>query len=740
MDSKKNKKIKGQKLNTPELSQAIMKMFRAHPKKQYNAKQIIEKLKINNSKDSVQHALDKLTEKGALAVNKDVKYGFTKIETEEKTNEKTNGKVHEKPVTESLRAKTSDRQVIKGTVDMTRNGSAYIISQETKEDVFITPKNIKNALHGDTVKVQTWLPRGRRRLEGEVIDVIERASDFFIGTIRISKKYAIVLPDRQNMLVDIFVDLEDIKSANDGDKVIVKIIKWHSKLVKSPIGRVTTVLGSGGSSDMEMKSILINQGFNIEFPEEVVAEAEAISTEISTEEIGRRRDMRGITTFTIDPVDAKDFDDAISFRTLDNGNYEIGVHIADVSHYVLPNTPLDKEAFWRATSVYLADRVCPMLPEKLSNVLCSLRPNEDKLTFSAIFEIDEKGKVLERWFGKTVIHSDRRFTYEEAQNIIETGEGDYAKEILILDTIAKALRKKRFKNGSIDFDSEEVRFRLDENAVPVEVYVKVQKDSNKLIEDFMLLANKEVATYINKKVKPEIPFVYRVHDLPNDEKLFEFARFAAELGFNFDFSTPKSIAASFNRISKAAKENEVLKTLAPIAIRTMAKAEYSTDNIGHYGLAFENYSHFTSPIRRYADVLAHRILFQNLKTKVVRWEKDKLEEACQHISKQERKATDAERESTKYKQVEFMKSRIGETFEGVISGVLDRGIFVETIYGKCEGLVGFDRMSEAFEVFNGRLQAKGLRTGRSFKLGDVIKIKIIGADLSKRQIEMDLAD
>jgi ribonuclease R len=588
--------------------------------------------------------------------------------------------------------------------------------------------------------VQTWLPRGRRRLEGEVIDVIERASDFFIGTIRISKKYAIVLPDRQNMLVDIFVDLEDIKSANDGDKVIVKIIKWHSKLVKSPIGRVTTVLGSGGSSDMEMKSILINQGFNIEFPEEVVAEAEAISTEISTEEIGRRRDMRGITTFTIDPVDAKDFDDAISFRTLDNGNYEIGVHIADVSHYVLPNTPLDKEAFWRATSVYLADRVCPMLPEKLSNVLCSLRPNEDKLTFSAIFEIDEKGKVLERWFGKTVIHSDRRFTYEEAQNIIETGEGDYAKEILILDTIAKALRKKRFKNGSIDFDSEEVRFRLDENAVPVEVYVKVQKDSNKLIEDFMLLANKEVATYINKKVKPEIPFVYRVHDLPNDEKLFEFARFAAELGFNFDFSTPKSIAASFNRISKAAKENEVLKTLAPIAIRTMAKAEYSTDNIGHYGLAFENYSHFTSPIRRYADVLAHRILFQNLKTKVVRWEKDKLEEACQHISKQERKATDAERESTKYKQVEFMKSRIGETFEGVISGVLDRGIFVETIYGKCEGLVGFDRMSEAFEVFNGRLQAKGLRTGRSFKLGDVIKIKIIGADLSKRQIEMDLAD
>ncbi len=734
MEPKKDIKIKGKKLNVPELSQAIMKMFKAHPKKSYNAKQVIEKLKISNTKDAVQNALDKLSEKGVLAVNKENKYGFSRgVEVKEAFAPSR------KPEAPSEKNK-SDRKTLVGTVDMTRNGSAYITSTGQKEDIFIAPKNVRNALHGDRVKVQTWYPKGRNRAEGEIVEIVERAAEFFIGTIRISKKYAIVIPDRLNMPVDIFVEVEDIKGAKEGDKVIVRIIKWHSKVVKSPIGRVTTVLGTGGSSDTEMKSILINNGFNIEFPEEVVDEAEAISTEISEEEVALRRDMRSITTFTIDPVDAKDFDDALSFQILENGNYEIGVHIADVSHYLIPNTLLDKEAYSRSTSVYLADRVCPMLPEKLSNVLCSLRPNEDKLTFSAVFEIDDKAKIVNRWFGKTVIHSDRRFTYEEAQTVIETSEGDYSKEILTLDFLAKALRKKRFSNGAIDFNSEEVRFRLDENAVPIEVYVKVQKDSNKLIEEFMLLANKEVSTFVSKKVVPEIPFVYRIHDLPNEEKLFEFARFAAELGFKFDFSTPKSIAASYNKISKASLDNEMLKTLVPIAVRTMAKAEYSTDNIGHYGLAFEYYSHFTSPIRRYADVLAHRILFQNLSTKVVRPDKGKLQEACQHISKQERRATECERESTKYKQTEFMKTHVGESFDGIISGVLDRGIFVETIYGKCEGMIGFDRMSEAFEIFNGRLQAKGVRSGKIYKLGDPIRIKVLAVDMNKRQIEMDLAE
>lgn len=729
MKPKKEEKKTEKKLSSAALILAISKLLKTHPKKAYNAKQIIEKLKIGNSKDAVQYALSRLAEEGYIASNRDLKYSVSKTALAEKQDEKR----------QSLSVNKSDRFFVMGTVDMTRSGSAYIIVQGGGEDVFISPKNVKNALHGDKVKVQAWYPKGRNRPEGEVIDVLERATDFFIGTIRFSKRYAVVIPDRQNMAVDIYVDLEDIKNAKDGDKVIVKILKWHSKIVKSPIGIVTTVLGRGGSSDMEMKSILINNGFNIEFPEEVMAEAEAIPTEISDEDIAKRRDMRQVTTFTIDPVDAKDFDDALSIARKDNGNFEIGIHIADVSHYVLPNTPLDKEAYSRSTSVYLADRVCPMLPEKLSNVLCSLRPNEDKLTFSAIFEIDDKGKVHDKWFGRTVIHSDRRFTYEEAQAIIETGEGDLAEEILILDNIAKALRKKRFKNGAIDFDSEEVRFKLDETGAPIEVYVKVQKDANKLIEEFMLLANREVATYIAKKAKPEIPFVYRVHDLPNEEKLFEFGRFAGELGFKFDFSTPKSIAASFNRIAKAAKENEMLKTLAPIAIRTMAKAEYSSDNIGHYGLAFEFYAHFTSPIRRYADVLAHRILFQNLSNKIVRWDKEKLETMNQHISKQEKRAADAERESTKYKQAEFMKKHIGDEFEGIISGVMDRGIFVETIYGKCEGLVTFDKMPEAFEVFNGRLQAKGVRTGKTFKLGDVVKIKILGVDMAKRQIDMNLA-
>lgn len=723
---KNDKKIKGKKLSTEELSQAIMKMCRANAKKAYTAKQIIEKLDIENSKDSVQYILEKLTEKNLLHVNKDVKYSIVKEDV---------------ATTEAATAKPrTDRAVIVGTVDMTRNGSAYIMSPNTNGDVFVAPKNVRHALHGDKVKVQMWYPRGRNRAEGEILEVVERAAEFFIGTLRLSKKYAIVIPDRLNMLVDIFVDIDDIKEAKDGDKVIVKIVKWHSKMVKSPIGRVTTVLGKGGNSDMEMKSILINNGFNIDFPEEVTAESDAISTEITDEEIARRRDMRTTTTFTIDPVDAKDFDDALSFLKLPNGNYEIGIHIADVAHYLLPNTALDKEAYHRSTSVYLADRVCPMLPEKLSNELCSLRPHEDKLTFSAVFEIDTKGKIVERWFGRTVIHSDRRFTYEEAQEIIETKEGDFSEEILTLDFLAKALRKKRFKNGAIDFDSEEVRFRLDENAVPVEVYVKVQRDSNRLIEDFMLLANREVAAYLAKKVVPEIPNVYRIHDHPNEEKVFEFARFAGEMGFKFDFTSPKSIAASFNRISKAAEENEILKTLAPIAIRTMAKAEYSTDNIGHYGLAFDYYSHFTSPIRRYADVLTHRILAQNLSTKIVRWDKAKLEEACKHISKQERRAVEAERESTKYKQAEFMKTRLGQTFEGVISGVSDRGLFVETIYGKCEGMIGFDRMSEAFEVFNGRLQARGKRTGLTYKLGDTITIKVTNVDMTKRQIEMDLID
>ena len=751
-------KVQKKKVSQGELQHSILKFFTAKPQKQYNARQIKDNFNIENSVDSVQDALNKLFLKGSILAYKEARYGINNATENAPTEDMKEEKSNDKEVVKKEFVKTfskeksvfsrekeaksppSDKKIVVGTVDMTRSGTAYLISKDSEDDAFLNVKNLRNALHGDTVEAKVWYPKGRKKPEGEVINVIERAADYFLGTIRFSKRYAIVVPDKQNMNVDIYVDLENVGAAKEGDKVVVKITEWHSKNIKSPIGAVTTVLGKSGSNDLEMKSILINAGFNIEFPEEVDEEANAISTEITAEEIAKRRDMRDTTTFTIDPFDAKDFDDALSIKLLENENYEIGIHIADVAHYILPNTELDKEAFRRSTSVYLADRVCPMLPEKLSNDLCSLRPHEDKLTFSAIFEITTSGTVLNRWFGRTIIHSNRRFTYEEAQEIIEGAEGDFSEEILTLNKIALGLRKKRFKNGAIDFDTEEVRFKLDENGVPIDVYVKARKDSNLLIEDFMLLANKEVAAFIAKKPKPEVPMVYRIHDLPNTEKLMEFAQFAAGLGFKFDFNTPQSIAASFNTIVKAAQTNPEYKLFAPIAVRTMAKAVYSTANIGHYGLAFEFYSHFTSPIRRYSDVLAHRILAENLGEKMVRWDKIKLEDACVHISRQERKAMEAERESTKYKQTEYMKTRLGEVFEGQVSGMLDRGIFVETMHAKCEGLITFDKMSESFELTNGRLLAKGRRTGKTFKLGDTVKIRVVAVDMAKRQIDMEIVE
>ncbi len=739
-DNPKIKK-KGNKLELPALQTAILNFLKEHPKKQYSAKQIIEKLDIANNKDSVNSAISRLIDSGQLFMNvKNAIYGITKSPTIDKKKEshKDGVKVREKDGTKGQK----ERRPIVGVVDMTRSGTAYIVSNDVNEDVFVSARNTNSALHGDKVRVEMWYPRGRNKPEGEVREVLQRATEFFMGTIKVSRKYAIVIPDRANIQMDIFVDLADSKDAADGDKVVVKITKWPTRANKNPLGVVTTVLGGVGSNDIEMNGILIGHGFNIDFPEEVTAESDAISTEISSAEIERRRDLRNIMTFTIDPFDAKDFDDAISYRALDNGNFEVGVHIADVSHYVQANTQLDKEAYRRSTSVYLADRVCPMLPEKLSNELCSLRPHEDKLTFSAMFEINANGDVLNRWFGKTVIHSDRRFTYEEAQEILEGKEdADYGAALLQVNELALGLRKHRFKNGAIDFDSEEVRFRFDEKGVPIEVYVKTRKASNMLIEDFMLLANKEVATYIIKKgTAKEIPYVYRVHDTPNVDKLEDFARFAADFGFKMDITSPRRIAESMTRLVKAAETDDNLKMLAPLAIRTMAKAEYSSNNIGHYGLAFENYSHFTSPIRRYSDVLAHRILEKNLDEKPFYVNKEDLEESCKHISKQERRAMDAERESTKYKQAEYMSKRIGQVFEGVVSGMLERGLFVEAKANKCEGLITFVTLGEVFEIAENRMSAKGKQTGKVYKMGDTVYIKIIATDLQKRQIEMILVD
>jgi ribonuclease R len=603
----------------------------------------------------------------------------------------------------------------------------------------VAAKNLGAAMHGDLVELSIWTPRGRNKPEGEVTKVLERATEVFVGTIWLRAKHAIVAPTNFQVPVDILVDLDDTKEAKDGDRVIVKVTQWHKRPNQWPKGVVTTVLGAEGS-DLEMKVILINKGFQLDFEAEVIDESEAIPAAITAEDIRQRRDFRDVLTFTIDPEDAKDFDDALSYRVLENGHIEVGVHIADVSHYVKPKTALDKEAFKRSTSVYLVDRVLPMLPERLSNDLCSLRPHEDKLTFSAVFEFDQKDKVVNRWFGRTIIHSDRRFSYEQAQQGLETGEGDLAAELRILNRMAHVLRKERFKNGAIDFDSEEVRFKLDKNGVPIEVYVKERKDAHMLIEDFMLLANKEAAIFINKKAEAqqEIPFVYRIHDYPNDEKVKELALFAKELGVKMNVNTPQEIAASFNRLAKEAEKNEAVKLLMPIAIRTMAKAEYSTENIGHYGLAFDFYAHFTSPIRRYSDVLAHRILFENLGEKTFRYEKDKLQEQCRHISAMERKAMEAERESIKYKQVEFMQKHVGEVFDGYVSGIIERGIFIELAENKCEGMVGFDTMDEPFDVGDGRLRAKGLRSGRVIKMGDAVKVRIVETNLAKRQIEMEM--
>ncbi|MCB0520535.1 MAG: ribonuclease R [Lewinellaceae bacterium] len=713
--TRKKTKSKGKKLPVGQLQREILKIFKQNPRNRFNPKQISKRLESDNNKDSVLHALMKLTEAGHLSALEDFKFAL-----------KRSGQPF------------VPKKLYEGYVDMTRQGSAYIECEGLENDVYVSAKNLGPALHGDLVQIAVWPSRGRRKPEGEVLKVVERASERFVGTIYLRNKYALVVPSRDDMPVDILIELDDIKDAQEGDRVVVKVTEWHKNQNTRPKGVVTAVLGAEGS-DLEMKIILINNGFNLEFPEEVLAESEDLPDAISLQEIHRRRDFRKITTFTIDPVDAKDFDDALSIEYLENGNFEIGVHIADVTHFVKSGSALDREGYKRSTSVYLVDRVLPMLPERISNNLCSLRPNEDRLTFSAVFEFDKNDKVVKRWFGKGIIHSDRRFAYEDAQQVLDAGKGDFIRELTAMNTLAKKLRKDRFKKGAIDFDMEEVRFKLDEKGVPVELFVKERLDAHMLIEEFMLLANREVATFIHKKGENlEIPFVYRVHDFPNEDKVAELARFAKELGFNMNISNPKEIGKSFNRLVKAAETDHALKLLQPIAIRTMAKAEYSPDNIGHYGLAFEYYSHFTSPIRRYSDVLSHRILEANLGDRTMRVDKNHLQEQCKHISLQERKAMDAERQSIKYKQVEFMEKHVGEEFEGYVSGIIERGIFVELKETKCEGMVGFETLNEPFEVEDGRLKAKGMRTGRMLKMGDTVKVRILDTNLSKRQIEMEL--
>lgn len=717
---RKPRRKSGKKFSVQFLSSQVSKLLARNPKTRYTAKQVIKKLKISNSKDSVAHALNELAKDGAIIQLKEGLYKWNRDNTVEQAQ------------------KVLPKKVYTGIVDLIQSGAAYVIVDDEEQDIYIPKKFLRGAMNNDIVRVEMANIPGKRKPEGKVVDIIERSVTHVMGQLKETNKYGIVYPlGGRGTPDEVYIKHKNFNGAEDGDYVVAEIITWGSSQNKALWAKVKRIVEPANDSDIAMQSILLNNGFEIEFPQQVLDQIKPMTADITPEEEKIRRDVRPVTTFTIDPLTARDFDDALSFQILDDGQIEVGIHIADVTHYVKENSPLDKEARERSTSVYLVDRVCPMLPEKLSNDLCSLNPHVDRYTFSAIFTFDKDFKVTNRWFGKTIIHSDRRFTYEEAQEVLESGKGDYADELLKLNEIAHKLRKDKYKNGAISFESDEIRFELDDQGKPIGVTVKERKDAHMLVEDFMLLANREVATFVAKKSKPEIPFTYRVHDHPNPEKLADFAAFASELGFKMKLDTPKQIAKSFNKLAKEAEHNEQLRMLEPLAIRTMSKAIYTVGNIGHYGLGFEYYAHFTSPIRRYADVLVHRILHANL-SKEYRMKKDELETINQHISKQERNAMEAERASIKYKQVEYVMDQIGEVKDAYISGMIDRGIFVAIEESRAEGLVPFDRFTESFEVSDSRFIAVGRKTGRKLKMGDKVRVKILDADLESRQIEMEI--
>lgn len=695
------------------LVQLISDVLEKSKNEALNYKQVSAKLNITDpsGKDTISEILKEQAKKGVFMEPEKGKYRLKDLKT-----------------------------FVTGKVDMTADGSAFVVpDDEFEKDIFVSARKLHNALNGDQVKVYIYAKKSGRKNEGEVVEIIKRAKTDFIGVIRISDRFAFVNVDDRKMLHDIFVPLSDLAGAKNGQKVQVSITDWPEG-AKNPIGKITTILGEQGENNTEMNAILAQYGFPLAFPAEVEREADAIPEEISAEDLKGRRDFRNTVTFTIDPADAKDFDDAISFKKLSNGNYEIGVHIADVSHYVKPNSHLDKEAYARATSVYLVDRVIPMLPERLSNGVCSLRPNEDKLCFAAVFELDEQANIITEWFGRTVIHSNRRFSYEEAQEVIENKSGDHAEEILKLNELAYVLRDRKFKNGAISFESTEVKFKLDEAGKPVGVYVKERKDAHKLIEDFMLLANKKVAEFVSKKGsgKKKYTFVYRSHDSPNLENLGNFALFAARFGYKINTKSDKEIAKSLNYLMEDVEGKKEQNVLTQLAIRSMAKAVYTTKKTSHYGLAFDHYTHFTSPIRRYPDVMVHRLLAAYLNNERSASEEE-YETASSHSSTMEKRAADAERASIKYKQAEYLEENIGNTFTGIISGVTEWGMYVEIIENKCEGMVRLRDIADDFYVLDEKNYCIiGQRKKKKYQLGDEVKVKVKKVDLAKRQIDFTL--
>ncbi len=703
-----------------EFTNRVFKLFSENSDNSYNFRQTAGQLEITDKreKDQVRSILEQLCTQGSLVEMNRGKY-----------------KLNPKLVNAIAKANT-----VTGIVDMKSTGKAYIISPDLSEDVFIESNNTNHALNGDKVKVHLFPKRKNRKPEGIIVEIIERAKKQFVGIVHVSKRFAFLVPDSQSINVDIYIPLTALKGAKHGQKAVALITEWPEKAT-NPIGEIIHVLGQPGENNVEMNAILAEFDFPLEFPKAAEDEAKRIKNEVAPEELAKRRDYRNIWTCTIDPADAKDFDDALSLQKMPDGNWEVGVHIADVSHYVTPGSAIDTEAYERGTSIYLVDRTIPMLPEQLSNLVCSLRPDEEKLCFSAVFKLNDKAEILDEWFGRTVIKSNRRYAYEEVQVMIEGAEGDFKNELMTLHALSSKLREERFKKGSIAFKSQEVKFKLDEKGKPIGVMIKEQKEANYLIEDFMLLANRRVAERIATRKNKEgeaKTFVYRVHDEPNPEKLIRFSEFLKKLGYDFQTSSRRSITTSFNQLFDKILGKGEENMIETIAIRTMARAEYTTHNIGHYGLSFKYYTHFTSPIRRYPDLMVHRLLQRYLEEKGSA-SQEEYDEKCKHSSDMERKAMEAERASIKYKQAEYLMDRIGEEFDGLISGVSKWGIFVELTESKCEGMVSLRLMNDDFYYLDEEnYRIIGQRWGKIYRLGDKIRIKVKKIDLQKKQMDFDL--
>tara|TARA_B100000809_G_scaffold266794_1_gene331628 strand:+ start:507 stop:2708 length:2202 start_codon:yes stop_codon:yes gene_type:complete len=731
MTKKKIYKKKGNVLKN--LTRNILSVFSKNADKVVNYKQVCSKLEINdaNGRGQVIKTIEDLRGQGKLEEVERGKYTLVQ-----------------------------NKNYHVGTLDVTSSGNAYFICDDFEKDVFIPSINVNRGLDKDTVKVYVYDKKRSSKKEGDVVEIVERAKTEFVGVLQVSKNFGFVVPDNAKMYADIFVSKDNFNGAVDGEKVIATLTDWPEKS-KNPFGKITQVLGIPGEHNTEIHSILAEYGLPLEFPAHVEKEAEDLDTTITEEEIGKRRDMRKDLTFTIDPKDAKDFDDALSFEILENGNYEIGIHIADVSHYLALDSEMEKEAYQRATSVYLVDRVVPMLPEKLSNGVCSLRPHEEKLTFSAVFELNDKAQLLSEWYGKTVTYSDERFAYEEAQVLIEEGKEDakttipedisirgasydvsenIVSAVLKLDTLAKIMRKKRLKDGAITFDRAEVKFDLDEDANPLGVFFKESKDANKLIEEFMLLANRKVSEFVSTKSgRPtKNTFVYRVHDVPNVDKLKALQGIINKFGYSIDLQTRQSTSDSLNKLLADVHGKGESNMIETLAIRTMSKAEYTTNNIGHYGLAFQHYSHFTSPIRRYPDVMAHRLL-QNYLDGKPSLKKEEYEEKCKHSSEMEYLATKAERDSIKYMQIKYMQEHQDLEFLGVISGVTEWGIYVEIIENKCEGMVRTRDIKDDYYIFDEKQYALvGQSSKKMYQLGDEVTVKVKNTDLERKHLDFSL--